>query len=197
MMRPLVMDFKDDPTAISQAYQYMFGKSLLVAPVIEAGVSNWSVYLPKSIGWYDFWTGKRFIGGQTIKTAAPQDKIPVFVKAGSIVPMGKFLQHTSPKAMDTLEIRVFSGADANFSLYNDEGDNYNYEKGKYKVIPFKWNEQQQTLTIDKQQGNYAGASKTQVFNIVWVNETQGYGINITEKAKKVVYNGNKISIPKR
>jgi alpha-D-xyloside xylohydrolase len=194
MMRPLVMDFQRDATAIAQAYQYMFGKSLLVAPVTEAGVTEWNVYLPASTAWYDFWTGKRFSGGQTIKTAAPQNKIPVFVKAGSIIPMGKFMQYTAEKPMDTLELRVYTGADGQFTLYSDEGNNYNYEKGKYQVIPFKWNEQQKTLVIDKQQGDYTGALKRRVFNIVWVNEADGKGIDISRKVKTVVYTGQKITI---
>jgi alpha-D-xyloside xylohydrolase len=194
MMRPLVMDFQRDATAIAQAYQYMFGKSLLVAPVTEAGVTEWNVYLSASTAWYDFWTGKRFSGGQTIKTAAPQNKIPVFVKAGSIIPMGKFMQYTAEKPMDTLELRVYAGADGQFTLYSDEGNNYNYEKGKYQVIPFKWNEQQKTLVIDKQQGDYTGALKRRVFNIVWVNEADGKGIDISRKVKTVVYTGQKITI---
>ncbi|MCU7552274.1 glycoside hydrolase family 31 protein [Chitinophagaceae bacterium LB-8] len=197
IMRPLVMDFKNDPTAIGQSYQYMFGKAFLVAPVTEPNVSEWNVYLPKSPAWYDFWTGHRFNGGQTIKTASPQDRIPVFVKAGSIVPMGKFLQSTAEKSMDTLEIRIYPGADAQFLLYSDEGDNYNYEKGKYKVIPFRWNEQQKILTIDRQQGSYEGALKKQVFNIVWVSESQGYGTCISPKVKSIVYTGEKISVPRR
>jgi len=197
MMRPMVMDFKNDSTAIGQSYQYMFGKSILVAPVTEAGVTEWNVYLPKSNGWYDFWTGKRFTGGQTIKADAPQDKIPLFVKTGSIVPMGKFVQYTSEKPMDTLEVRIYSGADGQFTLYNDEGDNYNYEKGKYIVIPFKWNEQQQTLTIDKQQGGYTGALKKYVLNIVWVNESNGNGIDISRNVKTLVYTGEKISVVKK
>jgi alpha-D-xyloside xylohydrolase len=197
IMRPLVMDFKSDTTAIAQPYQYMFGKSFLVAPITEPGVTEWNVYLPKSTGWYDFWTGKYFTGGQTIKTDAPQDKIPLFVKAGSIVAMGKFLQYTSEKTMDTLEIRIYPGADGQFTLYNDEGDNYNYEKGKYTVIPFKWNEQQQTLTADKQQGSYAGAVKKHVFNLVWVNESNGKGIEISPKAKTVVYAGEKITVVRK
>jgi alpha-D-xyloside xylohydrolase len=175
----------------------MFGKSFLIAPITEPGVTEWDVYLPKSTAWYNFWTGKRFNGGQTIKTAAPQDKIPLFVRAGSIVPMGKFLQYTSEKPMDTLELRIYPGADGEFILYNDEGDNYNYEKGKYKLIPFRWNEQQRTLTIGKQQGTYSGALKKQVFNIVWVNEYEGYGINITAKTKTIVYTGGKINVVKR
>ena len=196
MMRPMVMDFKNDSTAIGQSYQYMFGKSILVAPVTEAAVTEWNVYLPKSNGWYDFWTGKHFTGGQTIKADAPQDKIPLFVKAGSIVPMGKFMQYTSEKPMDTLEIRIYPGADGQFTLYNDEGNNYNYEKGKYTTVPFRWNEQQQTLTVDKQQGSYAGALKKCVLNIIWVNELNGKGIEISPKAKTVVYTGEKISVRK-
>jgi alpha-D-xyloside xylohydrolase len=197
VMRPLVMDFKNDTTAIRQSYQYLFGKSIMVAPVTEAGVTEWNVYLPKSNGWYNFWTGKRFTGGQTIKADAPQDKIPLFVRAGSVVPMGKFLQYTSEKPMDTLEIRVYSGADGQFDLYNDEGNNYNYEKGKFTVIPFNWNEQQQTLTIDKQQGGYTGALKKCVLNIVWVNESNGTGIDISRNAKRVVYTGEKITVVKK
>jgi alpha-D-xyloside xylohydrolase len=196
MMRPLIMDFKNDPTAIAQSYEYMFGKSFLVAPITEAGVTEWNVYLPKSTIWYDFWIGKRFTGGQTIKTHAPQDRIPLFVKAGSIVPMGKFLQYTSEKPVDTLEIRIYSGADGQFSLYNDEGNNYNYEKGKYTVIPFKWNEQQQIFTVDKQQGGYSGALKKHVFNIVWIDESNGKGIETSPKTKTIVYTGEKVSVKK-
>ena len=197
MTRPMVMDFNNDPAAIAQSYQYMFGKSFLVAPVTKPGIIEWSVYLPKSTKWYDFWTGKKFTGGQTVKTDAPQDRIPVFVKAGAIVPMGKFLQYTSEKPMDTLEIRIYPGADGHFTLYSDEGDNYNYEKGKYSEICFKWNEQQQIVIIDKQHGSYAGALKKHVFNIVWVNESKGYGTAISPKEKLVVYKGEKMIVAKK
>jgi alpha-D-xyloside xylohydrolase len=197
MTRPMVMDFNNDPAAIAQSYQYMFGKSFLVAPITKPGIIEWSVYLPKSTKWYDFWTGKKFTGGQTVKTDAPQDRIPVFVKAGAIVPMGKFLQYTSEKPMDTLEIRIYPGADGHFTLYSDEGDNYNYEKGKYTEISFKWNEQQQILIIDKQHGSYGGALKKHVFNIVWVNESKGYGTAITPKAKLVVYKGEKMIVAQK
>jgi alpha-D-xyloside xylohydrolase len=197
IMRPLVMDFKTDAAAIGQSYQYLFGKAFLVAPVTEPGVSLWNVYLPKTTVWYDFWTGRRFAGGQTIKTDAPQNRMPLFVKAGSIVPMGKFLQYTSEKPMDTLEIRIYPGVNGQFTLYMDEGNNYNYEKGKYAVIPFKWNEQQQTLTIDKQQGSYAGALKKCVLNLVWVNELNGSGMAMTPKAKTVVYTGERLTVKRK
>jgi alpha-D-xyloside xylohydrolase len=193
----MIMDFPKDTTAISQAYQYMFGTSFLVAPITKPSIKEWNVYLPSSVKWFDFWTGKRFEGGQTIQTAAPLDKIPLFVKAGSIVPMGKFLQYTSEKPMDTLEIRVYAGANGKFNLYSDEGDNYNYEKGNYTITPFVWNEQQQTLTIEKQQGDFAGALKKRVFNIVWVKENEGTGIEISKKVKSVMYNGEKIIVSKK
>ena len=197
LMRPMIMDFQHDTTAVSQAYQYMFGKSFLVAPITQPSVKEWNVYLPKSVQWYDFWTGNRFEGGQTINTAAPLDKIPLFVKAGSIVPMGKFLQYTSEKPMDTLEIRVYAGADGKFNLYSDEGDNYNYEKGNYTIIPFVWNEKLQTLTIEKQQGDFVGALKKRVFNIVWVPEGIGNGINESTKVRVVNYSGERIIILKK
>lgn len=196
IMRPMVMDFKNDATAIGQSYEYMFGKSFLVAPITEPGITEWKVYLPKATRWYNFWTGKHFTGGKTIKTGAPQNEIPLFVKAGSIIPMGKFIQSTNERS-DTVEIRVYPGADGQFSLYNDEGDNYNYEKGKYRVIPFKWNEQQQTLTIDKQQGDFQGAFKKRVFNIVWVSEECGAGIEIASKTKTIGYTGEKIVVSRK
>jgi alpha-D-xyloside xylohydrolase len=192
MMRPMVMDFANDAKAVEQPYQYMFGKAMLVAPVTAPAVT-WDVYLPKAALWYDFWTGKSFTGGQTVTAAAPADKIPVFVKAGSIIPMGKLMQYTAEKANDTLEIRVYKGADATFSLYEDEGDNYNYEKGKYTIIPFNWNEQLQALTIGGMQGTYAGALKTRVFKIVVVSDANGTGMDDSRAEKKVVYTGKNIS----
>lgn len=196
IMRPLVMDFSNDANAVAQAYQYMFGKDLLIAPVTEPNVTTWDVYLPKSSAWYDFWTGKKFMGGQTVKAPAPQDKIPVFVKAGSIIPIGKMMQYTGEKKNDTLEIRIYKGANAEFSLYEDEGDNYNYEKGKYTVIQFNWNEALQKLTIGNIQGSFEGCLKKRVFNLVFVNEANGIGITDAVVKKQIVYNGKNISINK-
>ena len=192
MMRPMVMDFNGDTAAVKSQYQYMFGKSLLTAPITEPNVTQWDVYLPKSAGWYDFWTGKRFNGGQTVKTDAPLDKIPLFVKAGSIIPMGKIIQYAGEKSADTLEIRVYKGADAKFDLYEDEGDNYNYEKGKYSIISFKWHEKRQTLTIGDKQGNYPGDLKKRIFNIVLVAENKGFGTNTSSTVKKILYVGNQV-----
>ncbi len=196
IMRPLVMDFNNDAKAVEQSYQYMFGKSLLVAPVTEPA-TTWNVYLPLSAVWYNFWTGKSFTGGQTINVDAPADKIPVFVKGGSIIPMGKLMQYTGEKPNDTLEIRIYKGADASFNLYEDEGDNYNYEKGKYSTIPFTWNEKMQTLTIGNLQGYYKGALTNRVFNIVFVNEGNGVGVAEGIAKKSVDYNGKEMILKRR
>jgi alpha-D-xyloside xylohydrolase len=188
------MDFNGDTDAVKQPYEYMFGKSILVAPIIEPGAKEWDVYLPKSAVWYDFWTGKRFNGGQTIKTAAPLDKIPLFVKAGSIIPMGKFIQYAGQKPPDTLEIRVYKGAAGRFELYEDEGDSYNYELGNYTVIPFKWDEKRHTLTIGEKQGYYPGSLTRRILNVIFVNESEGLGIVPGEAKKKVVYIGKETKI---
>lgn len=194
VMRPLVMDFKNDTTATNQPYEYMFGASFLVAPVTKPGITEWNVYLPKSVQWYNFWTGKRFEGGQTINTPAPLNSTPVYVKAGSIVPMGKLMQYTGQKLSDTLEIRIYKGANGKFELYEDEGNNYNYEKGNYTIIPFELDEQQHKLIIGKRQGKFEGFLKERIFNIVFVNESEGLGISVNPLRKKVKYNGKRITL---
>lgn len=194
LMRPMVMDFSSDAKAVQQAYQYMFGKQLLVAPVTEAGVSQWDVYLPKAAGWYDYWTGKHFTGGQTVKADAPQDKIPVFVKAGAIIPMAKAMQYTGEKPLDVLEIRVYKGADGSFSLYEDKGDGYDYEKGSRTLIPFSWNDKTHTLIIGARSGSYAGYLKSRTFNIVMVSENNGAGVAEGKPFKTVTYTGKALVI---
>jgi alpha-D-xyloside xylohydrolase len=194
LMRPLVMDFNEDKTALNQPYEYMFGKAILVAPITEPNVNEWNVYLPKSAAWYDFWSGKHFNGGQTIKSAAPLDKIPLFVKAGSIIPMGKFVQYAGQKTADTLEIRIYKGTDGRFDLYEDEGDNYSYEKGNYTIVPFKWEEERKILTIGERQGNYTNCLKKRILNIVFVSESEGVDIKYSTLEKQVSYNGKKIVI---
>jgi len=189
MMCPLVMDFREDATAIDQPFEYLFGKSILVAPVTEPGVNEWNVYLPKSASWFDFWTGKQFKGGQTITTSAPLNIIPLFVRAGSIIPMGPFIQYSTEKS-DPVEIRVYPGADGEFTLYEDENDNYNYEKGLYSTIEFKWDDATNTLNIGKRQGHFPRMLKTRTFQVVIVSPNHGTGIDTTDEIKKVVkYNG--------
>jgi alpha-D-xyloside xylohydrolase len=189
MMRPLVMDFREDATATDQPFEYLFGKSILVAPVTEPGVNEWNVYLPKSASWFDFWTGKQFKGGQTITTSAPLNIIPLFVRAGSIIPMGPLIQYSTEKS-DPVEIRVYPGANGEFTLYEDENDNYNYEKGLYSTIEFKWTNAMKTLKIGKRQGIFPGMLKIRTFQIVIVSTDHGTGIGATDEIGKIVkYNG--------
>jgi len=192
MMRPLVMDFREDTSALNQQFVYMFGKAILVAPVTESNVHEWNVYLPESIAWYDFWTGKRLDGGKTITTDAPLNKVPLFVKAGSIIPMGKFIQYAGQKSTDTLEIRIYQGANGRFDLYEDQGDNYNYEKGIYSLIKFNWDDAKKTITIEARKGKYPGMPKERTFNILLVNENRGTGIEMSSTMdKKIQYSGMK------
>lgn len=196
LMRPLAMDFRTDARAVSQRYEYMFGPSLLVAPVTEAGVTEQAVYLPEGSGWYDFWSGRRYRGGQTIQTAAPLSLIPLFVRAGSIVPLGDPVQSTAQEPTDTLEVRVYAGAPGSFELYEDEGDSYDYEHGAYSIIPFDWNEGRQTLTIGKRRGSFAGMRKERVLKVAWVDESAGAGIGASERSTVVRYSGAGIEVRK-
>ena len=152
------------------------------------------VYLPGSAGWIDFWTGKKFTGGQTITAPAPIDIIPLFVKEGSIIPMGPFLQYSSEKPEDPIELRIYPGADGNFELYEDENDNYNYEKGRYALIPFSWNDKSKTLTVGDRKGEFNGMLKKRTFNVVLVNQTNGTGLDISKSSTSVPYDGKHTSI---
>ena len=186
MMRPMVMDFSNDAEAISQAYEFMFGKAFLVAPITEAGSIQRDVYLPKAADWYSFWTGERFTGGQTVLADAPIDQIPLFIKAGSIIPMGPVVQYSGADAYGTLEIRIYEGADGEFILYEDEGDNYNYENGKFSTITFVWNDEDKTLTINNREGAFDGMIENRQFNVKIIGQKSIENL--------VVYNGEKITV---
>jgi len=195
MMRPMVMDFNGDIDAMNCRYQYMFGKALLVAPITEPNITEWNVYLPKSSAWFDFWTGKHFNGGQTVKTDAPLDKIPLFVKAGSILPAGPNVQYATEKKWDNLEIRVYEGANGAFTLYEDESDNYNYEKGAYSTINFNWSNAKRTLTINDRKGSFKGMLTSRKFNIILVSKNKVVGYEKQVKFdKEIIYNGKAIKI---
>jgi alpha-D-xyloside xylohydrolase len=145
-----------------------------------------NVYLPEGCRWYDFWTGKQYEGGQDISAAAPMDIIPLFVRAGSVIPLGPFLQYATEKPADPLEIRIYPGADGTFTLYEDENDNYNYEKGIFSTIEFRWNDAGKTLTIAASKGEYPGMLKERTIKIVLVTENRGSGIEITADPDSVV-----------
>jgi alpha-D-xyloside xylohydrolase len=203
IMRSLAFDFREDAGIKSIPDQFMFGPAFLVNPVTTRiyslpGTKNLKgtrkVYLPKSSGWYDFWTGKLIPGGQTIDAAAPIETIPLYVKAGSIVPMGPYLQYATEKPADPLEIRIYPGTDAEFVLYEDENDTYNYEQGKYSTIALNWNEAQKTLTIGNRQGEFPGMLKDRTFRIVWVNSKNGTGVEPAGQAETVQYSGKELKI---
>ncbi len=206
IMRALPFDFIGDSATYTINDQYMFGPSILVNPVVkpfyylpdnvkmDSSDYTRDVYLPKNTKWYDFWTGKEISGGQSIKANAVYETMPLFVKAGSIIPFGPFMQYSTEKN-DPIELRIYSGADGEFTLYEDENDNYNYEKGVYSLINFKWDNNKKNLTIEDRKGTFPGMLKERTFNIVLVDANKGTGVTISEKVDKVVkYQGKKVVI---
>jgi len=153
-------------------------------------VKSTKVYLPKGTSWYDFWTNEKIIGGQEITKATTIDEIPLYIKSGSIIPFGPQVQYATEKKWDNLEIRVYPGADGEFTLYEDENDNYNYEKGAYSTITFKWNDKTRTLTIGKRRGSFNGMLKNRKFNIVIVTDGKQFRENPTTNFNKTLsYDG--------
>ena len=196
IMRALAFDFRTDVAINNIEDQYMYGPAFLVNPVTTSGAKSRNVYLPKSTTWYDFWTGDTYSGGQTISAAAPINIMPLYVKAGSIIPMGPFLQYATEKEADTIELRIYTGANGLFTLYEDENDNYNYEKGKYSEIPLTYNDTVKTLIIGAKKGSYDSLPHNKTFNIVWARKGLGYGINSPYKCDTTVhYNGSQITVP--
>lgn len=217
-MRALIMDFKDDRNTWDNGREFMFGRSLLVCPVLDPlyteekivkvnEMSGWDkadeknadgtgkqvdwaanrqykVYLPAGTGWYDYWTGKRIEGGQQVTADAPLAYSPLYVKAGSILPIGPEVQYSTEKAWDDITLKVYPGADAAFTLYEDEGDNYNYKKGEFTEIAMNWNDKARTLTIGKRKGAYKGMLQKRTFRVELPDGT----------VKTVAYNGNKTTV---
>ena len=175
IMRGLVMDFPKDSLVYDIADQYLFGPSLLINPVTTYQQRTRKLYLPAGQGWYDFYTGQYQPGGQTIEATAPYEQMPIYVREGTILPMGPALQYTDEKKADTLTLFVYRGKDAVFELYEDEGLNYNYEKGLYAKIPISYNERTGTLTIGKRSGEFPGMLKKRSFRIVPVQPGNAIG----------------------
>ncbi len=197
IMRPLVMDFPSDQRAINVGDQFMFGPAMMVNPVTEPGATKRHLYLPKA-KWYDFWTGATQDGGAAIDSPAPLDKLPLFVRAGSILPMGPEVQYAAERPADPIEIRIFPGADADFTIYEDENDNYDYEKGEYAVIPLHWNDSTRTLTIGERTGSFPGITTTRSFQIVLVSDGHGIGEAPTSSPDNTVqYSGKQVSVTLR
>ena len=217
-LRPLFSDFATDRNVWDMTDEFMFGNSILAAPVLDPQYTqekviredamtgwdrkdvrgkmddgssvDWSApktvtkYLPKGALWYDFWTGKQYRGGQRLELSTSLNRVPMFVRAGSILPLGPEMQYTGEKAWDNLEIRLYPGADGTFMLYEDEGDNYNYERGIYSTIPFHWNDRSHTLTIGNRQGQYPGMLTNRKFTVVMPNGT----------SQTVNYNGKEVTV---
>ena len=215
--RPLFSDFASDKKVWNMTDEFMFGRSILAAPIVDPqyteekivrtdAMTGWdrnqltmdngqltidwaetktaAKYLPKGTAWYDFWTNKRYQGGQTVTLTTTLDRVPMFVRAGSILPLGPEMQYVGEKAWDNLEVRVYPGADGQFTLYEDEGDGYNYEQGYYATITFTWNDRARTLTIGTRQGGYKGMILDRRFTIVLPDGT----------TKEVAHNGNETTV---
>ena len=195
LMRGLVMDFPTDLKAGNLNDSYLFGPSLLINPILGYKDRSRKVYLPTGQGWYDLYTGKYYRGGQDITAAAPYDKIPVFVKAGSIIPTGPELQYTSEKPADPLTVLVYTGKDASFSLYDDEGTNYNYERGDFSTIDFMYTEASGTLDIAARKGSFKGMLKNRTINVVFISPSNAKRLDFTRKPdKSIQYSGLKVSV---
>ncbi|MFD0748826.1 glycoside hydrolase family 31 protein [Mucilaginibacter calamicampi] len=206
MMRALFMDFAADKNVWDINGEYMFGKSILVNPVTKgmytktqgtnsntedfSAVKSQETYLPAGASWYDFWTGQKLAGGAKVTRETPLDIIPLYIKAGSILPFGPQVQYSSEKKWDNLEIRVYPGADGDFTLYEDENDNYNYEKGQYSEITFHWDDKKGTLSIADRKGKFKGMLNNRTFNVVLAPA----GVNNSTNVKAVSYTGKKTSI---
>ena len=194
IMRALVMDFANDPRALDIPDQYMFGPAFLVNPVTDYHAVSRQVYLPKSAGWYDFWSGAFYDAGQSVNAGAPLESMPLFVKAGSIIPFGPEIQYSDEKPADPITLRIYEGADASFTLYEDENTNYNYEKGKFLEIPIRWNEKSKTLTIDKQQGTFDGMLASRTFKLIFVSVLRPRSSTYNLPDRVIRYKGERIEL---
>ena len=195
IMRGLAMDFPSDPNVRDIADQYMFGPSLLVAPVTEYRARERSVYFPAGTTWYDIQTGQKYLGGRAATVAAPLDKIPVYARAGAILPTGPEVQYTSEKLDGPITLTVYTGADGTFTLYEDAGTTYGYERGEFATIPLSWNDRARTLTIGARQGTYPGMAAERTINVRFVSGASRNAENWDEGVVRTVrYSGQEVSV---
>ena len=187
LMRALMMDFSDDARVLSIGDQFMLGPAIMVNPVTSYKARTRAVYLPSGTGWFDMTSGRHYDGGQTINAAAPYTEIPLFVREGAIIPCGPDLQYTGEKPADPIRVFVYAGHDGSFSLYEDEGVNYGYEKGSFSMIPFTYSETKKTLTIGKREGEFPGMRSTRTFEIVRIGLDNPGGLDFTAAPESVVH----------
>jgi alpha-D-xyloside xylohydrolase len=188
-MRALAFDFPGDEKAIDLPDEFMFGPSLLVAPVTHADATSRDVYLPKGADWYDFWTGKRLNGGQTIHRDAPLAVLPLYVRAGAILPLGPDEEYTGEHAAAPIELRIYPGANADTKLYNDNGINYDYESSQYTWTPVHWDNASGTLSIAARQGHYESARTAQDFNITLATGERAHKLHYTNQPQHLKFPG--------
>jgi len=190
IMRPLVMDFPNDKSVENISDQFMFGPFLMVCPVYKYETRSREVYFPKDKGWYNFYSGKYIEGGQTLNVDALYERIPIFIPEGAIIPVGPEIQYTDEKLPETITLYVYEGQNGSFVLYEDEGTNYDYEKGNYATIPFNYNDSEKTLTIGNREGEFNGMLKSRKFIIVSVSKENPKPFSFDTQGKEVSYHGN-------
>jgi len=194
MMRALPLDYRDDAAIADIGDEFMFGPSMLVSPITQPGATRRDVYLPREPGWTDFWSGKSEAGGRTIAADAPLDKIPLFLKAGSILPLGPYEQFVD-QVSGPIELRVYTGADGAITLYDDDGTTYSYEKGLYATTLIRWNEATKVLAIGPRVGSYNCGHARQMFRVIWVRP--GHGVGIDPEANpdaEIAFDGAAVSV---
>lgn len=193
-MRSLPLEFSSDESARQISDQFMFGEALLINPVTTEGAKERTVYLPAQHDWIDFWTGKRVHGGQTIKAEAPLNRIPIYARAGSIIPFGPLSESTSEKP-DPIELRIYAGASGKFILYEDQGDSYDYERGAYSEIPISWDDRAGRLTIGNRRGSFPGMLDHRTFKVIIVKDGRGTGIAASSQPDATIeYTGRATSV---
>lgn len=196
-MRAMGIAYPQDEKTHNIKDQFMFGRDILVAPVVSEGTEIRKVYLPKGNGWTDVWTGERLAGGTTVERPVNLSLMPLYVRQGTIIPWGPKVQYSAQSNWDNLEIRIYPGADGTFTLYEDERDNYNYEKGKYSEITFHWNDASRTLTIDDRKGEFEGMLQSRKFRIVLVDAAKNMGLGIRQSGRfsnEINYSGSHLSV---
>jgi alpha-D-xyloside xylohydrolase len=192
IQRPLVMDWRTDPNTWNVGDEFMFGPAILVSPVLKADVTKRSVYLPAAPAWYDFWSGQSRGAGEW-EADAPPDRVPIFVRAGSIIPMGPEIQTATEDSGGPVELRIYRGADGSFSFYEDAGDGYAYEKNEHSVIPIRWEDRSGTLTIGARQGSFPGMIGHRRFRAILVSSGHGSGGETTGSANaEIDYDGKQV-----
>ena len=195
MMRGLIMDFNGDREVENIKDQWMFGPALMACPVGYYKARNRSVYFPEQCGWYNLYTGEYINGGQTLVVDAPYERIPVYVREGSIIPFGPEIQYCDEKPAELINLYVYAGSDGQFQLYEDEGVNYNYEKGKFSTIDITYDDASKTVTIGQRKGSFNGMLKQRRFNVVLVTKEEGKALNLDNpEGTLVTYSGKSISV---